>query len=522
MVTATQSRAALAARPGSPGPGSRRIPPPTIRVAPWLPIAGILVLASGLRFALLGRNSFWYDEAWVANLTQLRWQEIVPTLVGMDVHPPLYFFLMKVWAGLAGTTEVALRLPSAFASVLSVLLTYLLMRRLVPESVSLLGALLVSLSPFDVMAGQEARMYAVLEVIALGATLALILSVERGGGLRWAGYAALGAALVYTHYLGIIILVAHGLWVAFFERRHFRAWLLAMSGAVVLYAPWIPSFWHQAGVNEYHEAWYRHPVRPADLTALLGLFAFGGSLFGMPGYFLGGTLEPAKQWIMLLPFLVVLWRGAAALSSDRRSLALLGFCFALPIGSALLGSLIKPMFYARWFSFVLPFYAMFVALGLAEVAGRIRASRGIILAGLTAAILAYSVPVFARYYFDPGFRPYQWRAAAALVRAQGRPQDALVYVHSASAVAFSYYFHERHPSLILTPAEALGASSGPGFTAAQARELASRYPRVWLIVTAPFDARMQQRLLPALRSAFQFRGMNDFRGVWVTRLEAKP
>jgi 4-amino-4-deoxy-L-arabinose transferase-like glycosyltransferase len=481
-----------------------------------------VTLASGLRFVLLGRNSFWYDEAWVASLMQLGWQEIAPILAGTDVHPPLYFYLMKAWVGLAGTTEVALRLPSVFASVLSVLLTYFVMRRLAPAPVSLLGAFLVSLSPFDVMAGREARMYAVLEVLALGATLAVTLSVERGGGVRWAGYGTLAAAVAYTHYLGIIVLAAHGLWIAFFERRHLRAWVLAMSGAMLLYAPWISSLWHQAVTNEYHETWYRHAVGSSDLAALLGLFAFGGSLFGMAGYFLGGTLEPVKQWLVVLPFLVVFWRGVAALSADRRGLGLLGFCLALPIGVALLISLIKPIFYARWFSFLLPFYAMFVALGLAELAGRVRASHQVVLAGLTAGILSCSMPVFVRYYFDPGFRPYQWRAAAALVRAEAQPQDAIVYVHSASAVAFLYYFHERHPSLILTPTEALGAAAFPGFTAVQARELAGRYPRVWLIATVAFNAPMRQRLLPALRSAFQFGGVHDFRGVWVTRHEAKP
>lgn len=522
LATGSQSTATLAARSGRSAPAPDRIETQTVRLPLWLALAGIVALASGLRSILLARNSFWYDEAWVASLMQLRWQEIAPVLAGTDVHPPLYFYLMKAWVGLAGTTEVALRLPSVFASVVSVLLAYFIMRRVAPEPVSLLGAFLVGLSPFDIMAGREARMYAVLEALALGATLAMILSVERGGVVRWAGYGMLAAAVAYTHYLGIIVLAAHGLWVAFFERRHFRAWALAMSGAVLLYAPWIPSLWHQSVTNEYHETWYRHAVGLSDLTALLGLFAFGGSLFGMPGYFLGGTLAPVLQWLVVLPFLAVVWRGVAALSSDRRGLALLGVCLALPIGAIFLISLLKPLFYARWFSFLVPFYAMFVALGLAELAGRIRASRRVVLAALTAGVLSCSVPVLARYYFDPGYRPYQWRAAAALVRAEAQPQDAIVYVHSAAAIAFLYYFHERHPSLILTPVEALGASAGPGFTAARARALAGRYPRVWLIATVPFDARMQQRLLPALRGAFQFGGVHDFRGVWVTRLEAKP
>jgi mannosyltransferase len=495
----------------------------TFRLPPWTALAGIMVLASVLRFAMLGSASLWFDEALVARIIQFRWQEIVPTLVSRDVQPPLYFFFMKAWAGFFGSSEIALRLPSAFASLLSVLLTYFVMRRMASEQVSLLAALLISLSPFDVMAGQEARMYAPLEMLALGSTLAVILSVERGGLLRWAIYAALAAATAYTHYLGIFVIAAHGLWMGLFERPHFRTWVLAVGSIVLLSAPWIPSLWYQYVVIEVQRTWFRHPVGSADLTGLLGLFAFGGSLFGMPGFFLGGTLDPVVEWIVVLPFLFLVWRGVSGMSSDRRSLALLSLCLALPIGMTFLISLIKPTFYARWFSFLVPFYAMFVACGIVETAKRVRAHHGALLVGLTAGALVCGVVVFAHYYFDPGFRPFQWRAAAELVRAQGQPQDAIMYVHQASEVAFRYYYHEPHPSLILNPTESLaGVAPRPGFTAAQAQEMAVRYQRVWLIASPPFDARMQQRLFPTLRTAFQLRGAHDFRGVWVFHLEAKP
>jgi len=515
-----RSTATLESPPANPGPAPSGSPARALRFPRGAVLAGITLLAAGLRFGLLGKNSLWFDEAWVARLTQLRWTEMLSLLASTDVHPPLYFFLMKGWTTVAGTSEVALRLPSALASVSAVLLTYFLIRRIASEPVSRLAAFLVAVSPFDVMAGQEARMYPLLELLALGSTLALVVAVEWGGAVRWAAYAGLAAATAYTHYLGILILAAHGIWIAGFESRHLRAWLLAAGGVVLLCAPWLPSMWHQATQTEYH-SWYRERVTLSHLTGLLGLFAFGGSLFGMQDYFFSGTLPPAVQALVVLPFLAVLWRGGVALSSDRRALGLLGLCLAFPIGAAFLISLMKPMFYPRWFSFLIPFYATFIALGIVEVAGRFRAPRAAV-AGLAAGMLALSVPVFGRYYFDPSFRPYQWRAAAAVVRAEAQPADAIIYVYYASEVAFRYYFHEQHPTLILTPLEATSGAAHPGLTAAQARDLAARYPRVWLIATIPFDARMEQRLFPTLKTAFRFGEVRDFRAVWVALLEAKP
>ena len=517
MLIDTQPRAAPLGRLHASAAGDAAAPDGSAR---WALLAAILAAAAALRLGTLGSNSLWFDEALVARLTQLPWPAITATLAARDVHPPLYFFLMKAWTGLAGTSEVGLRLPSALASVFGVWLTYALLRQIASERAALLGALLVCLSPFDVMAAQEARMYALLETLTLASTLALILAISHGGRLRWAAYAGISAAMAYTHNLGLCVLAAHGLWVAGFERCHLRGWLLAACGATLLYAAWIPALWHQFAVVELHHAWFRRPVGWGDLAGLFGLFAFGGSLFGMPGFFDNGTLAPATQWLLLAPFLLLAGHGLTGGAVDLRRRVLLGGCLALPITTMLLISLIKPAFYPRWFSFLLPFSAMLTALGLEDLAKRVPVRRAA-LPLLAAGVLVCGMPVLIRYYVDPGFHPYRWRDAATLVRAEAHRGDFILYVHSAAEIAFGYYFREPHPSLTLNPIEAFGeATARPGFTAAQARALASRYPRVWLIIVTPFDEQMQRRLLPALNSAFALRELHDFGRVLVGRLES--
>lgn len=484
-------------------------------------LAGVLGIAAGLRFAFLGQNSLWFDEAFVAWVVRFPWRAIPGILRATDAHPPLYYLLMKAWTAFAGTGEVALRIPSACFSLGSVLLTYALMRRTSTEVASLLGAFLVAVSPFAVMAGQEARMYPLLGLLAVGSTLALQTSVERGGILRWGTYAVLGTLMVYTHYFGFFVLIAHGIWVLGYERRHAVPWLAAMACSLALYAPWAPSLFYQI-FDAHGWAWYRNPVTVRNLVDLLGLFAFGGSLFGATSYFFGGTLGPVGQLVIVLPFLAVLWCGIASFTSDRRALALLALPPAVTIGAAFLISLAKPMFYPRWFSFLLPFYAVFLARGIVDVAGRLRGWREPGLALLTAGLLLFGVPVLDRYYFDPHFRPYRWRAAADLVRKEAQPGDFLLYVNGAAELAFTYYFREPHPSLTLFPIEGAGGDRRLGFTAAEARQLAAHYPRVWLITTVPFRAPMVERLRPALDGAFRVVGVGDFTAAWVHLLVAAP
>lgn len=501
---------------------------PATRIDARIALTCILAVAASLRFGFLGRNSIWTDEAYMAWMTRFGWHDMIAALRASDAHPPLYFLLIKAWSGIAGIGEAALRFPAACFSLLSVWLTYALMRRVAPEPVALLGGLLVTLSPLQVMIGQDGRMYALLGALALGSTLALVLAVEHGGPRRWAAYTAVAGLIVYTHYLGALVLAAHGLWVAIYERRHLIAWLGSMAVAALLFLPWLPAFWDQLRHGNGWP-WYRHSQLYVDLADLFGLFAFGGSLFGMGSYFFPGTAPLATQAIVLLPFLLVVWQGVwSCLSKARavncRGVALLGLTAALPIGVLVALALGRLIFYPRWLAFLGPFFSMFLALGVGALADRMPSGRRYAAALLSTALLLSAVPVLGRYYFDSTFRAYRWREAAVLVKAQAGPRDLFLYVNESAMISFSYYYREPHSSVTLTPVEARAgtAAQRPGFTATQARQLAARYPRVWLIATVPLTAEMQQRLLSALETAYHVVGRRDFTAVWVHLLEAKP
>jgi len=500
---------------------SSRPRPLPLRFSSGVALAGVIILAAGLRFTLLGRNSVWFDEAWVVWVARHGWRDILTVLRLGDAHPPLYYFLMKAWIHFAGAGEVAIRFPSACLSVLSVACAYALARRFFSEPTSLLSAFLIAVSPFEIMAGQEARMLALLGLLALASTLALVVSVARGGPLGWCLYAVLAALTMYTQYLGAFVLGAHGLWVAWWERRHLRPWIASAVAAAILYAPWMPSLWYQ---TVHGNGWpYSRAALPyPPIGDILGLFAFGGSRFEMGTYFFPGSRDPLGQGIILSPFLGILWCGVASLASNPRALALIGFPLALPV--VVMGAVYtKFTFYPRWFSFLFPFYAMLFACGMVAVAGGFRRRRDVVLALLTIGTLVYSVPVLARYFIDPEFQPYPWRAAAELVRRQARPGDFFLYVNKAAEISFRYYFREPHLALTLSPVEAFSGTDRPAaFTDTAAGRLARQHPRVWLIATPPFTAEMQTRLLPIMTSAFRVVGERTYPAIWVTLLEAKP
>ncbi len=467
-------------------------------------LGGVLAVAAVLRFALLGHNSIWFDEAYVVKVALSPWQAIPAVLRTAEFHPPLFYLLMKAWIGVAGLREAALRVPSACLSVLTVFLTYAVVRRVSSESVGLLSAGLVAVAPFSVMAGQDAKMYALLGALTLASTLLLADAAERGGTIRWGAYGLVTALVLYTHYLGFCVLLAHGLWVAGFQRSSLQGWLAAAAMVAVLYAPWTPWLWGQ--VTRAPVAGWGENISAQDLGQLLGLYAFGGSLLGMPSFFFKNTsLGPFDQCILLLPFVVIIWRGARAFAADTRGLALLGLPLITPIAVAFALSLARPFFEARWFSFLLPFYAAFLARGIVDLADHVTGRRAYAAAGLTIGLLLYSVPVFDHYYFDPRFRPYQWRQAAAAVGSRAKPGDLFVYGDEQSELPFTFYYGPTPAQVVL----------GPRFEASEIRGLAARHPRVWLIVAPPFTETKLAETLQVLSGNYKPVGRSAASGEFV-------
>jgi uncharacterized membrane protein len=483
---------------------------PTSRAGTGMLLGGILLLAACLRFALLGQHSLWSDEIFVVWITRFAWRDLLHVVAAVDFHPPLYYLLMKAWVGVAGTGETVLRIPSAVASVLTVGLTYALMRKVAPVQVSLLGAFLVSVSPFHIMAAQEARMYPLVGALVVASTWAIADAVEQGSVLGWIVYASLALLIAYTSYLAVLVLVAHGAWIVGWNRRHLRGWLAALVGVGCLYALWVPSLWTQVG--------QAHGLSETTLRLgdLFGLFAYGGALFGAAGYFSAGRLGPLEQVILLVPFLVTLGFGVVSFGANRRGLALLGLPPVMTIGVMAVLSLVNPIFIPRWFSIVLPFWAMFLACGIVWLASTVRFHPRAVAAWWTVGLLLYSLPALHQYYLDPATWSFRWRAAAALVARLGGPDDLLLFVDLPGEETFRYYFRERRPSLILAP------RGGPEIDAralAQARGLAGTHHRVWLVVNGPVSAQLRGRVLPALSSAFGTSVFYDFTGAELYRFE---
>lgn len=174
-----------------------------------------LTLGGGLTVLLglgnITRWSIWFDEAFSEHITRHSFFDIA-RYTAQDVHPPLYYWVLKIWRSLFGSSELALRSLSLFFLLVAVIFAYILARKVFSRRAAIVTLLLLAISPMLFRYGVEARMYTMELAIAVGATGALWFAYTNKSKKAWILYGVLAGLGMLTHYLSLVVWIAQGLW----------------------------------------------------------------------------------------------------------------------------------------------------------------------------------------------------------------------------------------------------------------------------------------------------------------------
>lgn len=172
-------------------------------------LALFLLLGAALRVHGLGRESLWNDELDSVRVSAQPTAALVvaKTLRG-DGHPPTWNLVLHAIRPYLGSSEAALRLPSAVCGILSILAIFALGRLLYGPAEGLVAAGLLAVLWCPIDYSQEARPYAglLLAVLLAGAFWVTLLrrwgEGERASPGLVAGFLASALAACYLHHFG--------------------------------------------------------------------------------------------------------------------------------------------------------------------------------------------------------------------------------------------------------------------------------------------------------------------------------
>lgn len=192
-------------------------------------VAALVVLAAVLRFAGLGEQRFWPDEAVTAALVRMPFADMLATLVDSESTPPLYYALAWGWTQLFGSAEAGLRSLSALAGVATVPAVYAAGSALVSRRAGLVAAGLAAVAPPLVWYAQEARAYALLVLLSALSLAFFGRALHGGRGRALAGWALTSALALATHYFAVFLVLPQAVWLVV---RHRSPRALLATGAV--------------------------------------------------------------------------------------------------------------------------------------------------------------------------------------------------------------------------------------------------------------------------------------------------
>lgn len=390
-----------------------------------------LCLAFALRLYRLEAQSLWADEGNSAAMA-LRDFNSIALHSAADIHPPLYYWLLKLWTIPIGTSEWALRSLSAFLGTLLVALIYALGKELWDEKVALISLALAALHPFQVYYAQEARMYmlvAFLGALSFWATLRWWKKESFRAGAIFVLATAMG---LYTHYSFPILLVAQNLaFLLFLTANNFRRrigvrgyvarWLLLQVLPFILYAPWafiaVKRLTSWPAIAEYDVL---TAVKEALRTITFGpasKLPVASALVVISLLFIGSGFYWRKSWRTI----VSLWAWLLA-----------PFLMMLLLG----------LFRGAYLKFLLiaaPPFCLLLALSFSNLKGFGRLAGAFFLLCI---LLLFSTALRDLYFH---FTKDDYRGIARYIEATEKPGDVVILNAPGQIDVFSYYYRGNLP-----------------------------------------------------------------------------
>ncbi|GBD09892.1 hypothetical protein HRbin22_02154 [Candidatus Thermoflexus japonica] len=415
---------------------SRRRPDPRLLL--------LVLLAFALRAGSLTVQPLWRDEVDALRFGRdlsmeiaeafrrgdgAGWERLAALLTRPGFNGPLYFLGLFQWVRLAGDSEFALRFPSVGLGTLAVALGFALFRRYLPATAARLTAWFLTMAPFLVWYGQEAKMYALLVFLFLAAWGAQ--EAARRDPTGWVEASLWLLLGLYSHILFVLFLPAFLALIWIRKGWPWKALIGVVAAGLLLLIADLPLLRWQIGQVLQWDGGIRPICGETGFPRVTpwdgwGMLAWGAAV-GVWGGFPDWGLLPLSAG-MALGILAgrVSWRV-------RGGLTLWAFG---PWALLSLLSLCRPLFVERYLIAALPAWFALAAIGWERIPGRIGRAMALalVLAPMTMGLWAQAAtPIKSDF-----------RSAARVVAAGYQPGELILFHIGYIQYVFDYYFRQPY------------------------------------------------------------------------------
>lgn len=395
----------------------------------------ILLVITAYEISILTDMALWHDEAFSGLLPQYNLKEMMYR-IGLDVHPPLYYLLLKGWVMILGNTLFTLRLFSVFFAVLTVIVLYLFLKEVFKDQkLALFSSILLAFNSFFIQFVIEARMFTLGIFLVVLSSFFLLKALKNKKWSWWLLYAFSVSAGLYTHYYIFFSILAQGLFLVFWlfgeakfnfanwlKNRNFQLGLASYILVVISYLPWLKAFLSQMG--QVQESYWIPPINPRSIPC---------TFFKMTT---GGDIDALRFWYVLALLMVVIIIAITfALKKFKMPAKWLVFLLLIiPFLGATAFSFKTSIYLDRYFIFALPFYLILMGGAILVIKNK-WVRNALIVVAIFGSLIAFPIRWLN---LDVEKKPGM-AAAAAYLNQQVRPGDKIYVGSSFVYFTFKYY-----------------------------------------------------------------------------------
>ena len=234
----------------------------------------IAVIVIGIIFVSLGafHSNLWFDESYSVGLARHTFGEIW-SIGGHDVHPILYYWMLRIVYLITGGTIMAYRIFSVIPIAIMIILGYTHIRKDFGEKTGFIFSFLSAFLPEMAQYAIEIRMYswAILAVTIL-AIYAYRLTKE-DNTKNWIIFGLSSLASIYLHYYGLMAagLINVFLLIYLIVKRRKKGIIFIISFGILqglAYLPWLVNFATQlSNVSSGYWIGFSFPKTPMELLS---------------------------------------------------------------------------------------------------------------------------------------------------------------------------------------------------------------------------------------------------------------
>ena len=446
----------------------------------------ILLTAVALRFYKIGSQSLWIDEVYTFMNSSGPLSEVIFEPRTEYKTPPLYY-MIEHFALQFGNGELVLRFPSVIFGSFSIILFYLVLSSLFDGKTSILGTIMMAISPFHVWYSQEARAYALLLFLSL-LSIYLFLKLLKNplNPFVAVGFIISTALSVYCHTVAISLIGFMTLYLTVTVSSEERlTWLIIFGGIVLLIVPAAYSI-RAIMVNA-------KPVSYESLNALPIIYAFYAFA---SGYSLGPTLAELHMPdrvsyvvsnfqiilpIMILVFLLLALGFSKLLKQPKWIHLFIVLWFAFPIAFIFLSSMLgHGSFNVRYAIISFPAFLVIISFGIQSAKGKwMRVS----FIGLVCLISTVSL---VNYFFNSSYYREDIKSAGKLLTKQALANDLVICSAPYAVHGLAYYTKRNDLNIVGYPVKERSVS--PSLISSDFRQTINGENRFWLFLSRTFHS----------------------------------